>query len=84
MSSARMPATAGAAISTAASFAESTPAAPALGAARLALVRDLTVAFRKRGQLIQPLAFFALVTMLFPLAVSPELARLLELPPSAP
>ena len=81
MSSARMPATAGAAISTAASFAESTPAAPALGAARLALVRDLTVAFRKRGQLIQPLAFFALVTMLFPLAVSPELARLRAIAP---
>jgi heme exporter protein B len=58
-----------------------TPAAGALGAARLALLRDLTLAFRKRGQLVQPLAFFALVTMLFPLAVSPELPRLREMAP---
>ncbi|HTD10424.1 MAG TPA: heme exporter protein CcmB [Steroidobacteraceae bacterium] len=81
MSSARMPAAAGAAINTAASFGQATPAAPALSAARLALARDLTLAFRKRGQLIQPLAFFALVTMLFPLAVSPELARLRAMAP---
>jgi heme exporter protein B len=58
-----------------------TPAAGALDAARLALLRDLTLAFRKRGQLVQPLAFFALVTMLFPLAVSPELPRLREMAP---
>src|SRR5256885_595574 len=50
--------------------------APLLDAARLALARDLQLAFRKRGQLVQPLAFFAMVTMLFPLAISPELARL--------
>jgi heme exporter protein B len=56
-------------------------AATALDAARLALLRDLRLAFRKRGQLVQPLAFFVLVTMLFPLAVSPELARLRELAP---
>jgi heme exporter protein B len=56
------------------------PARP-LSAARLALVRDLRLAFRKRGQLVQPLAFFALVTLLFPLAVSPELARLREIAP---
>lgn len=73
------PAGAGAALSTPASYGEE--AAPALGAARLALARDLTLAFRKRGQLIQPLAFFALVTMLFPLAVSPELARLRAIAP---
>lgn len=54
-------------------------AAAALDAARLALLRDLQLAFRKRGQLVQPLAFFALVTMLFPLAISPELSRLREL-----
>src|SRR5260370_18517691 len=52
-----------------------------LDAARLALARDLTLAFRKRGQLVQPLAFFAMVTMLFPLAISPELARLREIAP---
>lgn len=55
--------------------------APPLAAARLALMRDLRLAFRKPGQLIQPLAFFALVTLLFPLAISPELARLREIAP---
>jgi heme exporter protein B len=52
-----------------------------LEAARLALLRDLRLAFRKRGQLVQPLAFFALVTMLFPLAMSPEPARLRVIAP---
>lgn len=47
----------------------------------MALHRDLTLAFRQRGQLVQPLAFFAMVTLLFPLAVSPELARLREIVP---
>jgi heme exporter protein B len=56
-------------------------AASAPEAARLALLRDLRLAFRKRGQLVQPLAFFVLVTMLFPLAVSPELSRLREVAP---
>src|ERR1700719_2716360 len=55
--------------------------APILDAARLALTRDLQLAFRKRGQLVQPLAFFAMVTMLFPLAISPELSRLREVAP---
>jgi len=53
----------------------------ALQAARLALLRDLQLAFRKRSQLVQPLAFFAIVTLLFPLAISPELSRLRELAP---
>ena len=57
------------------------PLTPALAAAWLAVLRDLQLAFRKRGQLIQPLAFFALVTLLFPLAVSPELARLRAIAP---
>jgi heme exporter protein B len=52
--------------------------ATVLEAARLVLQRDLTLAFRRRGQLVQPLAFFAIVTTLFPLAISPELARLRE------
>ena len=55
--------------------------APIFDAARLALTRDLQLAFRKRGQLVQPLAFFAMVTMLFPLAISPELSRLREIAP---
>jgi heme exporter protein B len=55
--------------------------AGALDAARLALLRDLKLAFRRRAQLLQPLAFFALVTLLFPLAISPELSRLREIAP---
>jgi heme exporter protein B len=50
-------------------------------AARLVLMRDLTLAFRRRGQLVQPLAFFAIVTTLFPLGISPELSRLREVAP---
>ena len=50
--------------------------ASAIDAGRLVLQRDLKLAFRRPGQLIQPLAFFAIVTTLFPLAVSPELSRL--------
>jgi len=57
------------------------PRADLFAAARLALSRDLRLAFRKRGQLVQPLAFFAMVTMLFPLAISPELSRLREVAP---
>jgi heme exporter protein B len=53
----------------------------ALTAARLSVARDLRLACRKPGQLLQPLAFFALVTLLFPLAISPELARLREIAP---
>ena len=51
----------------------------ALQAARLVLARDLQLAFRKRAQFIQPLAFFAIVTTLFPLSISPELSRLREI-----
>lgn len=53
----------------------------ALAAARLALERDLRLAFRKREQLVQPLAFFAIVTTLFPLSITPELSRLREIAP---
>jgi heme exporter protein B len=53
----------------------------ALEVARLALARDLRVAFRKREQLIQPLAFFAIVTTLFPLSITPELAQLRQIAP---
>jgi heme exporter protein B len=58
-------------------------AVSAWAAARLALQRDLTLAFRKPAQLLQPLAFFALVTMLFPLAISPELSQLRLVAPGA-
>ncbi|MGH8260241.1 MAG: heme exporter protein CcmB [Steroidobacteraceae bacterium] len=53
----------------------------ALDIAGLALMRDLRLAFRKRGEIVQPLAFFAVVTTLFPLSISPELARLREIAP---
>ncbi len=53
----------------------------ALDVASLALARDLKLAFRKRGEIAQPLAFFAVVTTLFPLAITPELSRLREIAP---
>lgn len=53
----------------------------ALEAARLMLARDIRLALRKRGQLVQPLVFFAIVTTLFPLAISPELSRLRDVAP---
>ncbi|HEX7417003.1 MAG TPA: heme exporter protein CcmB [Steroidobacteraceae bacterium] len=55
--------------------------AAALQSAGLVLGRDLRLAFRKRGQLIQPLAFFVIVTTLFPLSITPELSRLREIAP---
>ncbi len=53
----------------------------AFDVAWLALARDLRLAFRKREQLVQPLAFFAIVTTLFPLAITPQLAQLREIAP---
>jgi heme exporter protein B len=47
------------------------------------LSRDLHLAFRRPGELVQPLAFFAIVTTLFPLAITPELSRLREVAPGA-
>ena len=61
--------------------AVSSSSASPLDAARLALSRDLRLAFRKRGQLVQPLVFFAIVTTLFPLAITPELSRLRDVAP---
>jgi heme exporter protein B len=54
------------------------------GAATVAILhRDLVLAFRKPGEWLQPLAFFVLVTVLFPLSLDPELARLRQLAPAA-
>ncbi|HTC14223.1 MAG TPA: heme exporter protein CcmB [Steroidobacteraceae bacterium] len=64
-----------------AAAAHSAAPGSALHAARLCLLRDLKLAFRRPAQLVQPLAFFALIALLFPLAISPELARLRELAP---
>ncbi|MGQ0429471.1 MAG: heme exporter protein CcmB [Gammaproteobacteria bacterium] len=41
--------------------------------------RDLVLAFRHWDQVAQPVVFFAMVTTLFPLAISPELAQLREI-----
>jgi heme exporter protein B len=41
--------------------------------------RDLVLAFRHWDQIAQPVVFFAMVTTLFPLAISPELGQLREL-----
>jgi heme exporter protein B len=41
--------------------------------------RDLRLALRRPSQFVQPLVFFAIVTTLFPLAISPELSRLREI-----
>ena len=61
------------------------PASPAattpLMAVRLVITRDLMLAFRRPEQLLHPLAFFVLVTALFPLSVSPERSILRVLAP---
>ena len=54
-----------------------------LDAARLVVARDLKLAFRNREQIVQPLAFFAIVITLFPLATTAELSRLREIAPGA-
>jgi heme exporter protein B len=57
--------------------------ASALAAATAILQRDLLLAFRKPGEWLQPLAFFVLVTVLFPLSMDPEMALLRQLAPAA-
>ncbi len=52
------------------------PTTPALEAARLVLARDMRLAFRRPGELVQPLLFFAIVATLFPLAITPEKSQL--------
>lgn len=47
----------------------------------LVLHRDLLLAFRRGGEIVQPLAFFAVVATLFPLALSPEVSRLRDVVP---
>jgi heme exporter protein B len=54
---------------------------PPLRAARLVIARDLMLAFRRPDQLVQPLAFFVMVTALFPLSISPERATLRAVAP---
>jgi len=54
-----------------------------LSAAGRVLRRDLTLAYRRAGDWLQPVAFFAIVLLLFPLALDPEPARLRLLAPAA-
>ena len=55
----------------------------ALAAMRLVIARDLVLAFRRPGEWLQPLFFFVIVTLLFPLALNPEPRLLIELVPAA-
>jgi heme exporter protein B len=57
--------------------------ATAVSAAAAVIRRDLTLAARRPGEWLQPLGFFVLVCLLFPLALSPEPQRLRELAPAA-
>jgi heme exporter protein B len=45
------------------------------------LTRDLTLAYRHRAELINPLLFFIIVVSLFPLAISPESKQLRVIAP---
>jgi len=55
----------------------------ALAAARNVVARDLLLAFRRPGDWLQPLAFFVIVTMLFPLALNSEPSVLRTIAPGA-
>ena len=54
---------------------------PVLPAFMAILRRDLLLAFRHRGELANPLLFFAIVVSLFPLGVTPETALLRTMAP---
>lgn len=57
---------------------------PSLAAAGLLILqRDLRLALRRPGEWLQPVAFFACVTLLFPLALDPAPERLRQLAPAA-
>ena len=53
----------------------------AVSVLRLVLRRELTLSFRRPGQLLQPLVFFLIVTTLFPLGLSPQLSLLRDMAP---
>ena len=55
----------------------------AFSAAGNVLRRDLLLAFRRPGEWLQPLAFFVIVTALFPLSLDPEATLLRALAPAA-
>ena len=43
--------------------------------------RDLTLLLRRRGEVLNPLVFFALVITLFPIGISPDPQLLAEIAP---
>ncbi|MDF1765775.1 MAG: heme exporter protein CcmB [Gammaproteobacteria bacterium] len=45
----------------------------------LTLKRDLLIAFKRKNDIVNPFMFFVIVVSLFPLAISPEPARLAEI-----
>lgn len=53
--------------------------APTSTAAGLVFRRDLTLAWRRWDEVAQPLIFYVVVTTLFPLATTPDLAQLREI-----
>ncbi len=50
-------------------------------AVKATLVRDLTLLLRRRGEVLNPLVFFALVITLFPIAISPDAELLATIAP---
>ena len=48
-------------------------------AARLVFVRDLTLAARRWDEVAQPLIFYVVVTTMFPLATTPDMAQLRQI-----
>ena len=52
-----------------------------LAAAAATFRRDVVLAFRRPGQMIQPVVFFLIVTTLFPLSLSPQLSQLRDISP---
>jgi len=54
---------------------------PLLRAFAAIVARDLRLAIRRRGELVQPLVFFVAVATLFPLALGPEQKLLMRIAP---
>jgi len=57
------------------------PSAGVFAACLQVLQRDVRLAARRPAQLVQPLVFFAVVTLLFPLGYTPELGKLRAIAP---
>jgi heme exporter protein B len=52
-----------------------------LAAAVATFWRDVVLAFRRPGQMLQPVVFFLIVTTLFPRSLSPQLSQLRDISP---